>query len=104
MSEITIKRGDNKVIFRDTPTINGVAMTSADLTGCTLKFLMRGIRNISQPATITGSATFEYQPTATDVGVSGIFKQEWELTFPDTKRLTFPSDGYNTVTILDDLG
>jgi hypothetical protein len=103
MSQITIKRGDNKIVFRDTPIVDGVAMTSGELAGCTLRFLMKGIRNIDDNATITPEATFEYQ-SDDSVAKSGIFQQEWELLFPDGKRLTFPGDGYNTITILDDLG
>jgi hypothetical protein len=46
----------------------------------------------------------EYQPIADDVATKGLFKQEWEVIFPSGEILTFPNDGYNTVTIWADLG
>lgn len=104
---ITIKQHDTKITFTDTPTIGGVAMTSGELSGASVSFLLRqtnGPIAFKREATITDDATFEYEPVAEDVAKSGSFHQEWQLVFPSTKILTFPNDGYNTVEILPDLG
>ena len=105
MATITIKQHDTKIVFRDTPTIDGVAVPVGDFAGCTLKFLMkyRGVV-ISHAAVITGAGLFEYEPVPTDVENLGDWLQEWEVTFPSTKILTFPNGGYNTVKIIADLG
>jgi|SRR6266545_7448054 len=110
MTKITIKQHDTKITFTDTPTIDGVPMTSGDLTGCTLSWILKGTADdgtavaIKQAAVITGAAKFSYDPVAGDVALTGKFKQEWELVFPSGKILTFPNNGYNAVKILADLG
>jgi hypothetical protein len=102
---ITIKKNDTKLLFRQRPTIDGESMSLADLAGCTVSFLMKGSGiAIKAAATISGTGYFEYQPIASDVAKAGTFRQEWELTFPSTKILTFPNGDYNTVNILADLG
>jgi len=109
---IKTKQHDTKIIFTDTPTINDVIQTFASFSGSTCKFLMKdkaGVAaSVSQSATISndgsGNAVFTYQPTATDVQNTGTFQQEWEVTYPGAKILTFPNDTYNIVKILADLG
>jgi hypothetical protein len=105
---ITTKQHDTKITFKDTPTINGVALVPSDLTGCTVSFLMKDkagiVPAIKQPATINGDATFSYSPVATDVANTGTFQQEWEVVYPTTKILTFPNADYNIVKIIADLG
>jgi len=102
---IITKQHDTKIRFRDTPTIDGVPLTSGDLAGCTLSFLMKGdAKALKQPATINPDATFSYDPVATDVDTVGKYQQEWEVIFPNTKILTFPNNGYNIVKIIADLG
>src|SRR5580765_6977197 len=98
MAEITIKQHDTKVTFTDTPTINGVVQTSGDLAGCTLKFIMKGADSpIIQTATINPDGTFKYDAQVSDVGTVGDFKQEWEVTYPSGKILSFPNNTYNLV-------
>lgn len=105
MPTVTIKQHDTKVIFRDTPTVNGVALTSGDLAGATLKFILKDRSGIiTRTATINGDATFSYQVTAPDVANITEFKQEWEVTFADGKILTFPNNAYNVVKVIADLG
>lgn len=77
-----------------------------------MKFLLKGKADdgtsvaVSHTGTITDAAKFEYgDPVDNDVvAKDGKFKQEWELTFPKGRILTFPNDQYNTVQILPDLG
>jgi hypothetical protein len=104
MTTVNIKQNDTKGIFTDTLTVDDVPV---DLTGCTIRFLLRkpGL-TIAQPATITAPLVgkVSYQPVAGDVSESGKYQQEWEVTFGDSRILTFPNGEYNVVVIEDDLG
>lgn len=105
MATILTKQHDTKITFVDTPTIDGVVVPPTNLIGATLKFLMKGDTvTISQTAVIMPDGTFSYAPVATDVATAGDYKQEWEVTFPGNKPLTFPNGSYNIVKILPDLG
>lgn len=110
MNTIDIKQHDTKIIFTDTPTIDGAPMTSGDLSGCTVSFLLKGRAKdgsnvaIKSAATITGDAKFNYAPADSDVAKAGRFHQEWELVFPSGKILTFPNDIANVVNVIEDLG
>lgn len=111
LTSIKIKRNDTKGKFIDTLTLDGVPV---NLTGCTIKFLMRrrgrstgSNLTISRTGAIAGDPTLgnvEYQPTATDVQLEGVYDHEWQVTFPDGKILTVPNFDFNTVEILRDLG
>ena len=107
MTTSTFKQGDTKMVFTDTPTINGVAMTPPQLVGCTVYWLMRtfdGLTEYRNTATINPDGTFSYAVTASDVATAGKFQQEWDLVFPGGQSLTFPNTGYNIVNILPELG
>lgn len=113
MTTSQIKQNDTNITFQDFPSINGVAMTPAQLVGCTVSFLLSNQIvtppiSIKQAATINPndvpSPSFNYSPVASDVAVAGIYQQEWQLVFPNGKELTFPSNSYNVVEILPELG
>lgn len=100
MTKTKIKRGDTKTAFSES--------LGVDLTGATVKFQMRSEDGvlIRQDAAVTAPATsgaVTYQPVADDVKFTGQFRQEWEVTFVDGKVQSFPVDGYNEVTIIEDL-
>jgi hypothetical protein len=105
---IITKQHDTKITFKDTPTIDGVVVPPANLAGCSLRFLMKtqdgSAPPVAQTATINVDGTFSYDPVAADVANIGKFQQEWELTYPTGKILTFPNNGYNIVKIIADLG
>jgi len=103
---MTIKRHDDNVRFLFTPKIDGVAMTPADLQGCTVSFLLNNFSSIAikRDAEITPQAQFLYDATSEDTATGGVFYQEWELVDSAGKTLTFPNDGYYQVNIVDDLG
>jgi hypothetical protein len=103
-TNVSIKRNDTGVSFTDTLTVNGAAV---DLTGATVLFLMRlrdGKTVFSQTATIVdaGAGQVAYGPGALPT-TPGLYEQEWQVTLAGGNILTFPSDGYNTVDVLDDL-
>jgi len=101
------KQGDTEVTYKDTPTIDGTPVPPAGLAGCTLRFLMKsadGTIAIAQAAIINADGTFQYNPVPADVANVGKFNQEWELTYPTGKILTFPNNGYNVIKFIADLG
>jgi len=102
---IITKQHDTQITFRDTPTIDGVAVPPTQFAGCTLSFLLKGaIKVIKQTATINADGTFQYSPVAGDVDTIDKCQQEWEVVYPSGKILTFPNYGYNIVKIIADLG
>lgn len=104
MSRITITRNDTKPKFIDALTLNDAPI---DLSGSTVKFLMKNeSKSVEGSATITSAVagTVEYQPIAADVDTSGLYEQEWEVTFGDGKILSVPNGEKNVVRIIDDLG
>ena len=109
MPTIITKRHDTDIVFTDTPSIDGVTVPPASLTGATLRFLLKADDPTVKPpivhvATINPDGTFSYSPVAGDVDTATKYRQEWEVTFPNSKILTFPNNGYNVVKIIEDLG
>jgi hypothetical protein len=49
-----------------------------------------------------GAVTYPWVVGDTDT--LGLYVQEWEITFVGGKTSTFPSNGYNQIAILRDLG
>jgi hypothetical protein len=104
---IITKQHDTQITFKDTPTIDGVAVPPANFSGCTLSFLLKnadGSIAIKQTAVINVDGTFQYSPIPSDVANIGKFNQEWEVVYPTGKILTFPNSGYNVVKFIADLG
>jgi hypothetical protein len=102
---MTIKRGDNNIRFLYTPKIDGVPLTSAQLQGCSVSFLLKGSSiQLKRDAEITPEAQFLYDAASEDVATAGTFYQEWELVDSANKVLTFPNNGYYQVDIVPDLG
>ena len=102
---MTIKANDTAVTFSDTLSIDG---TAADITGSTVTFIMDSDDDapaFSAAATIVDpiAGTVSYTPTAGFPTAPGTYKQEWQVTFPSGKILTFPSETYNKVKIIADL-
>lgn len=104
--DITIKRRDTrhaiKAILRD------ASGDPVDLTGCNVKFVMAPP---ARPATIcrephienaeNGEIWVVWVPGETDK--SGTYLAEFKVTYPDGRVETFPSDGYISIQIMNDL-
>ena len=45
----------------------------------------------------------KYSPTASDTDTAGIYEAEIQATFTNGKIRTFPSDGYFTIQVVDDI-
>lgn len=104
LTTVEVKRGDVGVRFTDT-----LAATGFDFTGAAVLFLLKHTSNgtlISAAATVDtagiGTATVHYDTVTGDLATSGRYRQEWEVTKTGQPK-TFPSDGYNTVLVIDDL-
>lgn len=105
--DITIKRGDTrnaiKAILKDS------SGNPVNLENCHVKFHMAQLNRpavISRAAHIENAAAGEvwvvWAPGETDV--AGIYRAEFEVTYDDGRRETFPNDGYISIQILNDLG
>ena len=112
MSIFTIKQGDllpaiAATLMEGVGTVNeGPApVTDAD----TVKFLMRRIGETTP--TVNAAADWADQPASQvryawvsgDTATAGTYECEWEVTWPSGKKMTFPSAGYDTVRIFDDI-
>jgi hypothetical protein len=102
-----IKKGDRRPRYRVQLTANG---TPVDLTGATgVRFLMKagttGTAKVDAAASVVDAATgiVEYAWALADTDTAGPFNVEFEVNWSGEKQ-TFPSSGYFTITINEDLG
>lgn len=94
------KRGDRLPSLQTTlKDENGAAV---NLTGTTVRFKMRaygqsGTPKVDQPATTVDAVggIVRYDWALVDVDTSGWFEAEWEVTYADGRKATFPTQGYD---------
>lgn len=83
--------------------------TVQDLTGCTVRFLMRPVGSTTPK--VAAAATVEvasdghvsYTWASGDTDTVGTYEQEWEVTLADGRIAVFPAQGYNYVVIQEDV-
>lgn len=101
-----IKKNDRRPYYRVQLTANG---TPVDLTGATAaRFIMKSGSTVvvnKQAMTFVDRPTgvVQYAWGATDTATSGDFNIEVEVDWGGSELQTFPSKGYFTATISDDL-
>ena len=84
--------------------------TAIDLTGATVRFLMRsrstGVTVVAAVATVVAapSGIVQYDWQIADVGSEDIFNGEFEVTYSDGRKETFPNFDYIEIIIKGDLG
>lgn len=108
MDRFYIKQGDRR------EPVDRILLGSdgnpVNLTGASVKFLMRdeaGTVVVNAAAAIVGTATdgrVRYSWAANDTATAGHFLAEFEVTFSDTTKQSFPNDGYLEVYVTDDIG
>lgn len=102
---ITLKRNDTKVNLKATLSNESGPV---DLTDCQVRFVMstRKVIKVDKQALIQDGANglvwvvFESE----DTNEAGTFQAEFEVTFPDERKETFPNAGYILINIQSDLG
>lgn len=112
-----IKRGDRRPYFRVRLTVTDPtsltvppAQIPADLTDAVgVRFIMRKLGEapiVDDPGTFIDRATgiVQYAWATGDTAVSGTYNVEVEIDWGAGEKQSFPSTGYFTVTISDDLG
>lgn len=80
------------------------------LAGASVKFIMRatgssGSPKINAAGTIVNPTNwlFGYQPTGSDTDTAGEYQGEFQVTYADTTKQTFPDPGYLDIQITADL-
>lgn len=105
MATVTIKRNDTKDNIKATLSNESGPV---DLTGATVRFLMskRWTVKVDRPTDIkdavNGVVWMVFEQGDTDE--TGLFFAEFEVTFPDARKETFPNDSFILIDIISDLG
>lgn len=107
-ADFSIVQGDTAPVFTDTLTYDDG--TPVNLTGATLSFVMRSLVAAS-PLTLTGTTTspspttgaIQFAPSLADTAVAGNYMAQWVVVFSGGTRMTFPTVGYISVEIAENL-
>lgn len=108
MADYVVKQGDTAITFPDTLTYSDGS--SPNLAGASVKFVMRALTSTdvttNASATIvnaTSPASITYTPTAQDTANAGLFAANWIVTFAGGAVEQFPTIGYLTVEVQENL-
>lgn len=107
MTDFYIKEGD--LLPKIEATLKDETDTAVDLTDSTVKFKMNAHNDPT--AKVDAAATIDdalngkvsYTWIAADTDTPGAYDAEFEVTFPSTKVLTFPNNGYLKIQVVADL-
>lgn len=106
MGKFYIKRNDTASSFQ--VTLRDATGSAADLTGCTVKFIMSKTTTAKVNATAVvvdaTAGTVRYDWQTGDTNAAGTYRAEWEVTTGDGHKQTYPNPGYDEVVITQDLG
>lgn len=108
MADFSIKRNDR--VPSIAATLTDSLGAPVDITSSTVKFIMSaapggGTPTLNVAATIVSApaGAVRYDWAVGNTATAGDFVAEWEVTFASGKKQTFPSVGYNSITIVADL-
>src|SRR3954470_4987090 len=94
------------------PSISATLSTAGSpvsLTGATVSFIMRpaagGPPKVNAAATVDSApgGTVHYDWLLVDTSTVGLYYGEWQVTFSSGKQQTFPTIGYHTIEVIQDL-
>lgn len=103
--DFTIKKSDRLPALVD--TLREPNGSVADLTGATVRFIMRGPTTKSGNGSIVGAATLgqaRYDWASGDTDTPGLYIGEWEVTYSGSRKETYPNGQYLGIRVLEDLG
>lgn len=102
-----IKQNDTGPVI--TASLKDADYAAIDLTGATVRFLMRAVGSTSakvdQSATVTDEAggLVKYEWQSGDTDTVGQFQAEFEVTYATNRVETFPNNSYVLVQVIDDI-
>jgi Rib/alpha/Esp surface antigen-like repeat protein len=115
-SQVILENGMSRLFIKQNDTNPAMQFTLQDsdeqavsLVGATARFLMRarGGSDVktNAVASITDAAAgvVTYTPVAADTDTPGQYEAEVEITYSDGTKETFPSRGYISIIIQDDI-
>jgi len=104
--DVMIKRGDTRHAIR--AILKDAKGNPINLTDCEVSFAMAPLGRgavINRAAhiqdAVAGEVWVVWVPGETDI--TGIYRAEFKVIYPDGKKETFPSDGYISIQIMNDL-
>ena len=104
--DVTIKRGDTRHAIR--AVLKNTQGTPVNLSGCSVSFHMAPpgrpptiSRAVDIHDALAGEVWVVFAPGETDI--SGVYRAEFQVTYPDGRKETFPNSGYLAIQILDNL-
>lgn len=107
-ADFTIKANDRRPSIAATLTYEGGAtcnLSSATEVNFIMKIASGGAVKVNSEAVIVDATTgkVRYDWTAVDTNAPGDYLAEWEVTWGDGARETFPTKTYHSVSVLADL-
>lgn len=110
MSRHEIKRHDTRPYWPVTLEFDDAS--NPDVSGATISMVCRerssNVIKFKDSATVFitdgPNGQIEWRPTASQVDEAGRFNVEWEVVFSDSTQQTFPTRGYDRLTVVGDLG
>lgn len=107
MAKVVIKRNDTRTAIR--ATLLGPDRNPVDLTDATVRFLMadhKGTVKMDREALVPNAAGGEVWVVfeSGDTDTVGLYRAEFEVTFPDGRIETYPNDRFILIQIVPDLG
>lgn len=107
MATHEIKQGDTRPYWPVTLTFDDG--TVPDLTGGSVRFIARERSDnsiiIDTPAVLTTPAAgqCEWRPSAGQTDIAGRYDVEWEATYADATKQTFPTRRFDRLKVIGDL-